>query len=84
MAPVLAVVLPKTNVCRTYPRAVVYDGPKGSLGLDMKDLYYVQGAKHIALIHQLLDTDTITGELLHSCIEIATIHIGYGNNIFTL
>ena len=83
MAPVLEVALPKSNICRTYPRAVVY-GPKGTLGLGLNNLYIVQGAKQIALLHQFLDTDTITGDLLKSCIEISKIHIGHGENLFTL
>ena len=83
MAPVLEVTLPKSRVCRTYPRAVVY-GPKGTLGLGMNNLYLVQGSKHIAMLHQFLDTDSITGELLRHSIEITKIHLGHGQNLFTL
>lgn len=82
IAPVLAVALPKSKVSRTYPRAVVY-GPKGLLGLGMNNLYYVQGTKHIALLHQYVGTDTITGELLRACIEITKVHVGHVGNIFT-
>jgi hypothetical protein len=83
IAPILAVALPKARVCRTYPRAVVY-GPKGTLGLGMNNLYYVQGTKHIAMFHQYIGTNTITGELLRASVEITKIHIGHRGNIFTL
>jgi hypothetical protein len=83
MAPVLQVTLPKTRVCRTFPRAVVY-GPKGTLGLGINNLYLVQGSKHIALLHQFLDTDTITGDLLRNSIELTKMYVGHGENLFSL
>jgi hypothetical protein len=83
MAPILAVALPKTKVSRTFPRDVVY-GPKSLMGLGLNNLYYVQGSKHIAMLHQFVHTDTITGELMRSCIEITKIYVGHGSNIFTL
>jgi hypothetical protein len=83
MAPVLEVALPQSHVCRTFPRDVVY-GPKGMMGLGVNNLYYTQGAQHIATLQQFIDTDTITGDLLRSSIEMTKIHVGHGTNLFTL
>ena len=83
MAPVLKVALPRSHVCRTFPRAVVY-GPKSLMGLGKTDLYVKQGTTQIGLLQQYLQTDTITGELLRSNIEAIKMHIGIRHNLFTM
>jgi hypothetical protein len=83
MAPILDVALPHSQVCRTFPRAVVY-GPKAMMGLGKTDLYLQQGASQIAMLQQYLHTDTITGELLRANIEAIKIHVGIGQNLFSL
>ena len=83
MAPILDVALPHSQICRTFPRAVVY-GPKALMGLGKTDLYVRQGAMQIGILQQYLHTETMTGELLRSNIEIIKIHIGIGSNLFQL
>ena len=83
MAPILDVALPNAQVCRTYPRAVVY-GPKSLMGLGKTDLYVKQGTMQIGMLHQYLHTETMTGELLRANIEAIKIHIGMGTNLFQL
>ena len=83
MAPILDVTLPYSQVCRKYPRTVVY-GPKSLMGLGKTELYIRQGVTQIGLIQQYLHTDTITGELLRANIEATKIHLGIGRNFLTL
>ena len=84
MAPILDVDLPHSKVCHTFPRAVVY-GPKSLMGLGKKELLYVkQGVVQIGSLHQYLHTDTMTGELFRSNIEMIKVHLGLGQNIFSL
>ena len=83
MSPILSVALPQSQVCRTFPRDVVY-GPKSLMGLGKTDLHVRQGTSQISVLHQYLQTDTITGELLRSNIEALKIHLGLRSNFFTL
>ena len=75
--------LPKSGICRNYPRAALF-GPKDEGGLGMDDLYTYQGTSRIAIIQEHLHADTITGEMLRTSIEAAKIEIGIGRNIFEL
>jgi hypothetical protein len=83
MAPILEVALPYSQVCRKFPRAVVY-GPKSMMGLGKTDLYVRQGVSQISTLQQFLHTDTITGELLRANIEAIKMYIGIGRNFLTL
>ena len=83
MAPVLKVALPYAHVSRNFPRSVVY-GPKAMMGLGKSNIYVRQGVTHICTLQKFLNTDTITGELIRANIEGTKIHIGIGNNLFSM
>ena len=83
MAPVLESGLPKSAICRNYPRAVLY-GPKEEGGMGLWNLYDFQGLQRISYLQEHLSATTMLRELLRTSIEIAKVEIGIGRNIFNL
>ena len=82
-APILEAGLPKSAVCRNYPRAVLY-GPKKEGGMGLWDPYDFQGIERISYLQQHLAAPTMMGELLRTSIEAAKIEIGIGRDLFGL
>lgn len=83
MAPVLHSSLPKNHICRNLPRDAVY-GPKSEGGLGITNLFTFQGCTHLATFIEHFDTADMTGDLLRSSMEYATLEIGVGRNLFSL
>ena len=60
MAPVFATSLLKSSTCRNLPRDTVY-APKLDAGLEIDNLYTLQGCSHVALFAEHIANDSITG-----------------------
>ena len=75
MAPILQAILPTIHIAKTLPRVVCH-GPTESLGLDIPDLWYVQGIQKIWAYMRHGDSSSITGQLLRSSVEQATLEVG--------
>ena len=81
MKPVLDIGLSRSHICRNMARAVVH-GPPQEAGLGITDLFTHQGISHIGLLNDHLHLPTMTGQLLRSSLEWATVELGLGNNLF--
>ena len=85
MAPALQTGLQVCGVTRSLPRPIVF-GPASLLGLDLTDMYVVQGVRHLQVLecYGPLNPDGIlTGQLLRCAIEEAIVHVGLGGSLFT-
>jgi hypothetical protein len=84
MAPLLEASLTKSHIHQNFPRDVVY-GPASEKGLGYNNIYTRQGMMQISKLNQHInDNDSITGKFIRNTIEIATIEMGIGRNIFAL
>ena len=80
MAPALQEALPKMNVCRNFPRRVVY-GPHQYQGLDLNDPYFWQFFIHVRTLIQEVSKTSITGTLLRGTIEQFKLETGFPGSI---
>lgn len=85
LAPALQAGLQACGVMRNLPRAIVY-GPSELLGLDITDMYVVQGVRHLQLLEfygPANQATSLTGQLLRSLLEEAVVQVGVGGDLFT-
>ena len=68
---------------KNYPQDAVF-GSIDEAGIGMDDLYIHQGAERIGFITEHLQESSLSGELLHTSIELGKIELGVGRNIFQL
>jgi hypothetical protein len=82
-APALAALLPKLQLNRHSPRAVLFSGPKfGSLSLP--DLYNDQGMGQLLLLVDHLKLGDNNGKLILSLLSHIQLTVGYNMSIFSL
>ena len=73
--PIREKVLPKMKICRQAP-AIVVHGPEDYGGLEIKDLYILQGIAHIKALIDEGESETTTGKLLRNLIEQHVVEVG--------
>lgn len=83
VTPIYATALPKAKICRKFSRALVH-GSKEVLGLDLPDIYVLQGIFKIAYFLENYQSSSLQGPLLRANLEWAQMEIGVGRNIFDL
>jgi hypothetical protein len=79
MQPILQYGLPALGVCRNFPRDVVF-APQKYMGLGFKHLHTIQEITRLKdmLLHKF--TNSITGELYRTSIELLIIELGISVN----
>ena len=82
-SPIHEIGLPQSRICRKFPKDLVY-GSTDTLGLGLDDLYVDQGTSKVEILLEHLYADNMTGSLLRSALEWSSIHVGIGQNIFSL
>ena len=80
-APVRAAGLNHSSINRNYPSDLVF-GDKALFGLGLDNLFEIQGVTKLTILQEYIHSDEITGTLLRSALEWATIHIGLSGNLF--
>ena len=83
VAPIFATALPKSKICRNFPRALLY-GSKDVLGLDIPDIYILQGIYKLEFFLENYKAPSLKGPLLRANLEWAQMEIGIGRNLFDL
>jgi len=83
MAPALNIGLQHSQLSKSFPRAVLH-GPKEEGGRGVINLYTTQGLSHVAIIHEHLEADTITGHLLRTSLEQHTVELEVQHKMFEL
>ena len=73
--PIREKVLPKMKICRSAP-AILVHGPEEYGGLEIKDLYVLQGIAHIKALIDEGETNSTTGKLLRNLIEQHIMELG--------
>ena len=80
-APVCTAGLNHSNINRKYPTDLVF-GSKELLGLGLDNLFEIQGASKLTIFQEYINSNEITGPLLQSALEWATIHVGLPGHLF--
>jgi hypothetical protein len=86
MAPMLKVGLQACGVASRVPRSIVF-GPSSLLGLDLADMYVVQGIRHLNLLEYygpMSHGTNLTGKLIRSLVEEAVVMVGLGCSVFSI
>ena len=81
--PLRKMILPKMKICRTTPGALVH-GPKEYGGLEIKDVYTLQGIAHVKALLDEASQQSATGKLLRILKEYHTLEIGLEGTIYNL
>jgi hypothetical protein len=81
--PALEALLPKLQLNRHSPRAVLFAGPRYG-GISLPDLYDDQGMGQILLLLGHIKTGDDTGNLILSLIGHTQLHIGSDKSLFNL
>ena len=81
MAPALNVALPRANIPRTFPRAVLY-GPTAVQGLGLTDPFIYQYCRHIQDIVDQPWRNTEVGFLIQTNLEEAKLEAGIYGSLF--
>ena len=75
--------LNQSRISTSIPNKTLY-GPLKVGGLQLNHLYITQGLMHIVKLVRFLPSDTTTGRLLCTAMDMCIIEIGIGRNIFTM
>jgi hypothetical protein len=79
--PIRKRLLPKMGICRKIP-AVVVHGPKKYGGLEIKDLYSIQGIEHIKALLDHAGKESSTGKLIEILISGHVLELGQEGFLF--
>ena len=73
--PALKVALPQSKLQRRFPRALLY-APSSAMGIGLPSLYVTQLYHHIAVMLNHGHSDSTTGRLLRSSMELLRLELG--------
>ena len=83
MSPILQTCLPRMGIVRTFPRSLTY-ASNLHLGLDIPNLYWLQGYTHLDRILRFANSWHLTGQLLRHSREILRLELGCNGSLFAL
>lgn len=83
MRPILNAFLPKAEINRNFPFAVLY-GTIASQGLGLKSLYLTQGITHVMDIMEQVWKGTTTGHFMHISMEYLRLELGINDDILSM
>ena len=83
MAPILQACLPRSGIVRTFPRSLAYASHQ-HLGLDIPNLYWLQGYYHIDRLLRFANSSHLTGRLLRQSCEFLRLELGCNGSLFAI
>ena len=81
--PIRKMILPRMKICRNTPKALVH-GPRDYGGLEIKDIYTLQGIAHMKAILAEASSPSATGKLMRILNEYHILEIGLCNTIYDM
>ena len=81
MSPILRVALPKSGVCRNFPRAVTF-GPTKFQGMGVDHPYATQVESHVVACMRHGNSESLTGKFLQQDLESHQLELGLPVGVF--
>ena len=75
--------LNKSRVSTSIPNDALY-GPEDEGGMKLPHIYLTQGLLHLNKCVMFIASNSITGKLLCTSLELCTLEVGIGRSIFSL